>query len=115
MKIKVTESQIIECFKEVLDEGLVCPCGEVLTESITPTDKSEIKTLVKKEIKDFLDISRSSDLEKKVEDIINKKFKNNKDIEKYIVDITRNVIIQMYKTLWTKRSFWSSDLKNSAN
>ena len=71
--------------------------------------------MVKKEIKDFLDINRSSDLEKKVTDIIKKKFKTDKDIEKYIVDITRNVLVQLYKNLWTRRSFWSNDLKNSAS
>jgi hypothetical protein len=115
MKIRVTESQLTTYFKEVLEEGEVCPCGEVISEALTPTDKSDIKTLVKKEIKDFLDLNRSSDLEKKVEDIVKKKFKNDKDIEKYIVEITRNVLVQLYKSLWTKRSFWSGDLKNLSN
>ena len=112
MKIKVTESQITSYFKEVLEEGEVCPCGEVITESLSTTDKSDIKSIVKKEIKDFLDLNRSGDLEKKVEDIIKKKFKNDKDIEKYIVEITKNVLVQLYKNLWTKRNFWSNDLKN---
>jgi hypothetical protein len=115
MKIKVTEAQLTLYFKEVLEEGEMCPCGEVISESLTPTDKSDIKSLVKKEIKDFLDINRSGDLEKKVEDIITKKFKKNKDIEKYIVDITKNVLVQLYKNLWTKRNFWTNDLKNVPN
>jgi hypothetical protein len=115
MKIKVTESQLTSYFREVLEEGEMCPCGEVISEALSPTDKSDIKSMVKKEIKDFLDLNRSGDMEKKVEDIIKKKFKNDKDIEKYIVDITKNVLVQLYKSLWTKRNFWSSDLKNSSN
>lgn len=112
MKIKLTETQLTSYFKEVFDEGESCSCGEVISESLTQTDKSEIKSIVKKEIKDFLDLNRSGDLEKKVNDIIKSKFKNDKDVEKYIVDITKNVLIQLYKSLWTKRNFWSNDLKN---
>ena len=67
------------------------------------------------EIKDFLDINRSSDLDKKVEDIVKKKFKNDKDLEKYVVDVTRNVLIQLYKTMYTRKGFWATDLKNSPN
>jgi hypothetical protein len=116
MKVKVTESQLATYFNEVIKEMDMCSCEEsVLNEALTPTDKSDVKTMVKKEIKDFLDINRSSDLEKKVTDIIKKKFKTDKDIEKYVVDITRNVLVQLYKNLWTKRSFWSNDLKNSAS
>ena len=84
-------------------------CG--IEELVNPTRVNEIK----KEIKDFLDINRSSDLDKKVEDIVKKKFKGDKDLEKYVVDVTRNVLIQLYKTMYTRRGFWSSDLKNSPN
>jgi hypothetical protein len=41
--------------------------------------------------------------------------KDNKDFENKVVDITRNVLVQLYKQLWTRRSFWVNDLKNSAN
>jgi hypothetical protein len=117
MKIKVTESQLTTYFSEVISEMDTCPCEEsvVLSEALTVGDKSDIKSMVKKEIKDFLDINRSSDLDKKVEDIIKKKFKNDKDIEKYIVDVTRNVLIQLYKTMYTRKGFWTADLKNSPN
>jgi hypothetical protein len=115
MKIKITEIQLTSYFKEVLEESESCYCGEVISESLTPTDKSEIKSIVKKEIKDFLDLNRSGDLEKKVENIIKKRFKNDKDIEKHIIEITKNVLVQLYKSLWTKRHFWSSDLKNLPN
>ena len=38
-----------------------------------------------------------------------------KDLEKYLVDLTKNVLIQMYKNLYTRKSFWVSDLKNSSS
>ena len=75
MKIKVTESQLTTYFNEVINEMDMCSCEEavVLSEALTASDKSDIKSMVKKEIKDFLDINRSSDLDKKVEDIVKKK------------------------------------------
>ena len=117
MKVKVTDSQLTTYFNEVLNEMEMCSCEEsvMLSEALTVGDKSDIKSMVKKEIKDFLNINKSSDLDKKVEDIIKKKFKNDKDLEKYIVDVTRNVLIQLYKTMYTRKGFWTADLKNSPN
>lgn len=117
MKVVVTESQLTKYFNDVIREMDMCSCEEsgFLNESLTPSDKSDIKSMVKKEIKDFLDINRSSDLDKKVEDIIKKKFKNDKDIEKYLVDVIRNVLVQLYKTMYTRKGFWTADLKNSPN
>jgi hypothetical protein len=115
MKIKITESQFNEYFKEAFDESELCPCGEVITEALTTTDKNDIKTIVKNEIKSFLEITRSGDLDKKIEDIVKKKIKSDKDIEKYMVEVIKNVTVQLYKTMWTRRNFWTSELKNSAN
>ena len=117
MKVKVTDSELNNYFNQVLNEMDMCSCEEsvMLSEALTASDKSDIKSMIKKEIKDFLDINRSSDLDKKVEDIIKKKFKGDKDLEKYVVDVTRNVLIQLYKTMYTRKGFWSSDLKNSPN
>lgn len=111
MKIKITESELTNYFKEVLSEMESCPCGEIITES-SELDKNDVKSIVKKEIKDFLDLNRSTDLEKKIQTIVTKTIKNDKGLEKHFVDITRNVLVQLYKNLWTKRNFWSNDLKN---
>jgi hypothetical protein len=40
---------------------------------------------------------------------------NISELEDKIVDITKNVITQLYKTLWTKRGFWRNDLKNKSS
>lgn len=109
MKVRVTESQLVGYFGEVITEM----DNGILNESLTQTDKSDIKVMVKKEIKDFLENNRSPEFESKVSDIIRRKLKSDKENEKYLVELTRNVLIQLYKNLWTRRNFWSSDLKNS--
>jgi hypothetical protein len=67
---------------------------------------------VTKEITTFID---SSTFKTKIEKIIKDKLKNDKELEDKIVDITKNVITQLYKTLWTKRGFWRNDLKNKSS
>lgn len=108
-KIKISDKQLTEYIREAVTER------DTLNEAVESFDKSDIKALVKKEIKEFLANSNSSDLEKKVEKMVAEAVKNNKEVEKHIVEITRNVMVQVYKNLWTRRSFWASDLKNQAN
>lgn len=107
--MKITESELRSYFKTAIIEM----DNNVLNEALTASDKSDIKAVVKKEIKDYLENARSIELETKVGEIIRKKLKNDKENEKYLVELTRNVLIQLYKNLWTRRNFWSSDLKNS--
>jgi len=76
-----------------------------LNEELTRAD-------VKKEIKTYMD---SSDFKSKVEKIVKDRIKNEKGLEDKVIDITKNVITQLYKTLWTKRSMWQGQLKNKAN
>jgi hypothetical protein len=38
--------------------------------------------------------------------------KNNKELEDKVVEITKNVLTQLYKTLWTKRGLWQNNLTN---
>lgn len=76
-----------------------------LNEELTKSD-------VKDEVNNMLQSSALSD---KVTKIIKDKIKNDPEMEKYMVDISKNVLTQLYKTLWTKRGFWQSSLKNSAS
>lgn len=75
-------------------------------------DEELTKSDVKKEISKFLD---SSEFQTKVTKIVADRIKTEKGLEDKVVDITKNVITQLYKTLWTKRNFWSTQLKNKAN
>ena len=75
-------------------------------------DEELTKSDVKKEISNFMS---SSEFKTKVSQIVMDKIKNEKGLEDKVVDITKNVITQLYKTLWTKRSMWQGQLKNKAN
>lgn len=67
------------------------------------------KSDVKKQIANYMD---SVEFRGKVERIVRDRIKNEKELEKKVVDITKNVITQLYKTLWTRRGMWQSQLKN---
>ena len=70
-----------------------------LTETFTQTDKLEIERIVRKEIKDSMTDSKLK----------------SKEFEKRLVDVSKNVLVQLYKQLYNKRSFWTSGLSNDPN
>jgi len=76
-----------------------------LTEDLTKAD-------VSKEIKIYMG---SKDFTSKIEKIVKDRLKNEKELEDKIVDITRNVLTQLYKTLWVKRGVWRNNLTNKSN
>jgi hypothetical protein len=79
--------------------------------ALSSTDKKEIESIVKKEIKDFLNTTTVV----KFEDRIIEKIKNDMskgklrgDINEYI----RKAFVEFYHFLWSKRSTWESTIKN---
>jgi hypothetical protein len=76
-----------------------------IQENITKSD-------VKKEIKAYID---TNDFEKKIEKIVKDRIKNEKDLEDKVVDITKNVLVQLYKTLWIKKAVWKDNLSNKSS
>jgi hypothetical protein len=70
------------------------------------------KTDVNKQIKVYMD---SSEFKNKIEKIIKDRIKNEKELEDKVVDITKNVLTQLYKTLWVKRNTWVNNLSNKNN
>jgi|TARA_Y100000389_G_scaffold135643_1_gene133161 hypothetical protein len=70
------------------------------------------KSDVKSEIKKYMD---SSEFKSKVEKIVKDRIKNEKALEDKVVEITRNVLTQLYKQLWIKRTFWKNGLSNKSN
>ena len=54
---------------------------------------------IKKEMKIFLS---TNDFENKVSKIVKKKLEDSKELEDKVVEITKNVLTQLYKTLWSK-------------
>ena len=69
------------------------------------------KSDVKSEIKKYMD---SSDFKSKIEKIVKDRIKNEKELEDKVVDITKNVLTQLYKNLWVKRAFWKNGLSNKS-
>jgi hypothetical protein len=70
------------------------------------------KSDVSKEIKIYMD---TKEFKSKIEKIVKDRIKNEKELEDKVVDITRNVLTQLYKTLWTKRATWVNNLSNKNN
>ncbi len=75
---------------------------KLLREELTKTDKSEISTLVRKEIKDS-----EKDLNRRVETEVRKQLKSGTN-EKEIKKIASDIIVEFVKTLWVRKSFWSN-------
>ena len=73
-----------------------------VTENLSKTD-------VNKQIKVYLD---TNEFTAKVEKIVKDRIKNEKELESKVVEITKNVLTQLYKTLWVKRATWVNNLTN---
>jgi len=76
-----------------------------ITENMTNSD-------VDKQIKVYMS---KADFKEKIEKIVKDKLKDNKELEDKVVDITKNVITQLYKSLWIKRATWINGLTNKNN
>lgn len=76
--------------------------------SLTATDKKQIETIVKKEIKDFLD---STQAHRTVIDMVKKEM-GTRDINQKVVDLSTKVVVELFKQLWQRKSFWEGPLKN---
>lgn len=76
--------------------------------ALTDQDKREIERITKKEINSFLE---STNAEKIVIKIIQKEL-GTKKIDDKIVDLSTKVVVELFKTLWQRKSFWESPLKN---
>jgi len=80
--------------------------------ALTATEKKEIETLVRKEIKDFLGSNTVKQLEDKLLDMVAKEMRRGK-LEGDVKDITIRVFREFYQFMWTQRSYWEPRLKNA--
>jgi hypothetical protein len=78
----------------------------------TKIQENMTKSDVSKEIKIYMD---SKDFKNKIEKIVTARIKNEKELEDKVVEITTNVLTQLYKTLWIKRATWQNSLSNKNN
>lgn len=74
-------------------------------------EKKEIESIVRKEIKDFLESSTVNQFEKKLIDKLRNELKKGpirKDINGYIYD----ALSELYYQLWRQKGTWESNIKN---
>lgn len=83
------------------------PIKQIIKEELTRADKAEIKKLARAEFEDML---KDSGIKSKIEDLVKKQLKNDKPTQKQVAEITQKVLVQFYKTMWTRRSFWANKL-----
>ena len=83
--------------------------NNIIKEELNRDDKTEIKRLARKEFEDML---KTTDIKSKIEPLVKKQLKSDKPTQKEVAKISEKVLIQFYKTLWTRRSFWANKLDN---
>lgn len=76
--------------------------------ALTDSDKREIERITKKEIKNFMD---STQAHKIVVDMVKKEM-GTRDINDKVIDLSTKVVVELFKTLWQRKSFWETSLKN---
>ena len=80
--------------------------------ALTTSDKKEIETMIRKEIKAFMENNTIKQFEDKLMDKISKEIKRGK-LEGDIKDITLRMFREFYQFMWMNRSYWEPRLKNA--
>jgi hypothetical protein len=76
--------------------------------ALSNEDKSEIERIARSEMKEFLSTSQAHSI---VVKIIQKELGTDK-IDDKIVDLSTKVVVELFKTLWQRKSFWEGSLKS---
>ena len=80
--------------------------------ALSQTDKREIETLVRKEIKDFLGSTTVKQFEDKLLDRISKEMKRGK-LEEDVKDLIIKSFREFYTIMYQQRSFWESKFRSA--
>jgi|TARA_B110000503_G_scaffold26447_2_gene41775 hypothetical protein len=80
--------------------------------ALTTTDKKEIETMIRKEIKTFMGNSTLKQFEDKLLDRVSKEIKRGK-LTGEVKDITLRMFREFYHFMWMNRSYWEPRLKNA--
>lgn len=76
--------------------------------ALTNQDKNEIEKIVKKEIKQFMDSTQAHKIVvKTIQDEL-----GTRKIDDKIVDLSTKVVVELFKTLWQRKGFWETAIKN---
>lgn len=85
----------------------------ILKEELNKSDEAKIKKIARDEFDKMITKHLNSDqLEKKVKELVLKHLKKDKPTQREVASITKEVILKLYKVLWMRKNFWSSNLEN---
>jgi hypothetical protein len=79
---------------------------------LTNSDKNEIESIVKKQIKSIIDASTAKQFEDKVLDLVIKDIQRGKS-EKELKELIIKMFTEFYGMMYQQRSMWQSRLKNA--
>lgn len=79
---------------------------------LTNTNIREIETLIRKEIRSFLESNTVSQFEEKMFEKITKEMRRGK-LEDEIKEIVIKMLREFYGFMYTQRSYWESRLKSA--
>ena len=80
--------------------------------ALTSTDKKEIETMIRKEIRSFMDNNTLKQFEEKLMDRISKEIKRG-TLQGDVKDITLRMFREFYQFMWMNRSYWELRLRNA--
>ena len=80
--------------------------------ALTSTDKKEIETMIRKEIRSFIDNNTLKQFEEKLMDRISKEIKRG-TLQGDVKDITLRMFREFYQFMWMNRSYWEPKLRNA--
>lgn len=80
--------------------------------ALSSTEKKEIETLIRKEIKDFLGSQTVKQFENKLMDEVAKDIKRGK-LESEIKELIVRSMSEFYQFLWTQRGTWEGRIRRS--
>lgn len=79
--------------------------------ALTSSDKKEIETLIRKEIKDFLGSNTAKQFETKLMDNISKEIQRG-GLKKNIKDIIIKSFQEYFTVMYQQRSYWEQKFRN---
>jgi hypothetical protein len=80
--------------------------------SLSSSQKKEIETIIRKEIKEFLGSQTARQFENKLIDEIGKEIKRGK-LETEIKDLIVKSMSEFYQFLWTQRGTWEGRIRRA--
>jgi len=76
--------------------------------ALNDSDKRQIEAIARNEIRHFMETTQAHNI---VIRIIQKEL-GGKKIDDKMVDLATKVVVELFKTLWQRKSFWESAIKN---